>query len=129
MYDKRTPVLSVATTVDRNGRATRTSASVLVRLDGSIASWDEGSRELFGLLPHEVVGLPFYTLFAEESREAVDGLWRAGPCDPLSISATGRHGSGVLFETEITGSRTLAVRNGSSGFVALVRDVTEQRAA
>jgi PAS domain S-box-containing protein len=129
MYARRTPVLSLNGHVGRNGRDAQKSAAVLVRLDGSIASWDDGARAMFGWSPHEVVGLPFFTLFTEESRDAVDGLWRAGPCDPVSVSATGCDRSGTDFETEMTASRTLAVRDGAVGFVALVRDMTEQRAA
>src|SRR6478672_752590 len=127
MYARRKPALSLNGHNGRNGHDA--AAAVLVRLDGSIATWDEAAREMFGWTPHEVVGLPFFSLFAEESRDAVDGLWRAGPCEPVSVSATGRDHSGNVFETEVTASRTLAVRDGASGFVASVRDVTEQCAA
>src|SRR3954447_15073496 len=128
MYARRTPALSTNGHVGRNGRDALKGAAVLVRLDGSVASWDEAAREMFGWPPHDVVGMPFFTLFTEESRDAVDGLWGAGPCGPLSVCATGRDSSGAGFETEITASRTMAARDGAAGFLALVRDVTERRA-
>ena len=125
MYASRTELSSGNGHVGRNGR----DAAVLVRPDGSIASWDESAREMFGWPAHDVVGVPLFTLFCEESHDLVDEVWRAGPCEPVSVCATGRDRSGAPFETEITASRTLAVRDGAVGFVALVRDVTEQRAA
>jgi PAS domain S-box-containing protein len=106
----------------------RHDATVLVLRDGTIASWDVGARELFGRSPEEVLGLPFCSLFAADCHDAVDGLARATPSEPLRIVATGLDKDDVRFDAEITSTRTLAVRNGATGVVHVVRDVTEERA-
>jgi PAS domain S-box-containing protein len=107
----------------------RKESVILVRLDGSIASWDQAAREIFGRDPVQVLGLPLCALFSPEFHDAVDGLWRATPSDPLCVLARGRDGNGLCFETELTASRTLAYRNGDAGYSVIVRDLTEERAA
>ena len=103
-------------------------AIVLTEPDGTIASWDRHARAMFGYSSEEVVGLPLCTLFAADRRDAVDGLARAMPSAPLRLVASALDKDGVCFETEITASRTLAVRDGAIGVVEVVRDITESRA-
>jgi PAS domain S-box-containing protein len=111
-----------------DGEVACPDAVVFIWRDGTIASWDQAARELFGWAPHEVLGLPFCALFTPDSRHAVDGLARATPSDPLRAVATALNKDGVCFEVEIISSGTLAVRNGSAGVVHVVHDVTERAA-
>lgn len=128
MYDRRTPLPPHSPTAASPGGSVGRDASVLVRLDGSVASWDQAAREMFGWQPQDVVGLPFCTLFTHDFGDAVDALWRATSSNPMRQRATALDAGGLRFETEITASRTLAVRDGATGFLAIVHDTTEQQA-
>jgi PAS domain S-box-containing protein len=101
---------------------------VLVRLDGTIGSWSADARRMFGRSPAQMLGLPFFCLFTAESHDALDELAQAAQSEPRRALATAIDTDGTCFDAEVTSTRTLAVRDGSTGTVVLVRDVTEQRA-
>jgi PAS domain S-box-containing protein len=103
-------------------------ASVLVRLDGTIGSWGREAQGMFGCWPEQVLGLPFSSLFVAECRHAVEALARAAPSEPRHVMATAVDKDGTHFDAEVTSTRTLGVRDGGTGLVELVRDVSQARA-
>jgi PAS domain S-box-containing protein len=102
-------------------------AMVFVRPDGSVDAWDDAAREMFGRSPEEVVGLPFSALFAAGCRDDVQRLSLAPASYPLRLLATGVRKDGSRFQAEITSARVPGDGAGPTGFVDLVRDVTEPR--
>jgi PAS domain S-box-containing protein len=105
-----------------------TEASVFVRLDGTIGAWGAEARRMFGRSPKQVVGLPFCSLFTADSHDAIDDLAWAAQWEPRHVLATAVDADGTPFDAEVTSTRTLSVRDGGTGSVELVRDVSEGRA-
>jgi signal transduction histidine kinase len=83
---------------------------------------------MFGRSPEQAVGLPFSSMFAAECRDAVDGLACAAQSEPRHVLATAVDRDGTHFDAEVTSTRTLAVRDGATGLVEIVRDVSAPRA-
>src|SRR3954453_3562072 len=126
-YKTETVVPTLPVPATGEGASRCGDALVLVRLDGTVGSWDGAAAEIFGPLPEEGLGGPFCTLFTAGCRDDVDGLIRAAQSDPLRTLATALDADGVPFVVEITSSRTLGVQNGAAGVVEVIRDVTEPR--
>jgi PAS domain S-box-containing protein len=108
--------------------ADTTDAVVLVERDGTIGSWSRQAEAMFGQTPEDVVGLPFWSLFAPECGDLIDGLTLTAPSEPVRGIATAFDRHGDRFEVEITSTRTLAARDGVTGIVCVLCDVTTRNA-
>jgi PAS domain S-box-containing protein len=103
-------------------------AMVRIRLDGSVAAWDDAARQMFGRSRAATVGRRFAGLFARECRHEMDSLAGTSRSRPLRLVATAIRKDGSRFEAEVTATAAYS-RGRKDGVVVLVRDVTAPAAA
>ncbi len=110
---------------------TATDGVVFVNQDGTIRAITQSGEALFGFDPAEVKGKPFTNLFATESQRAVsDYLSNLSGTGVASLMNDGRevigreaHGRFIpLF-------MTIGRLSGSTGFCAVMRDITQWKRA
>ncbi len=109
-------------------------AVVMMAPDGAIAHWNPAAERLFGYRRDEILGCDIHaTLVPDEFREqAAEGLRRFSATGEgeavgkvLELEALRKDGSRVPIEISIAAIRM----DGRWGAVAVVRDITERRAA
>jgi PAS domain S-box-containing protein len=110
----------------------RDYAIFMVHADGRVATWNGGAEHLFGYAAHEILGQPVHVLFTpddrarEVAREDAEIAIRRGLAEGDRWHV--RKDGSLLF-----GAATLRpVRDDTgdvTGFVKIVRDITERRQA
>jgi two-component system cell cycle sensor histidine kinase/response regulator CckA len=99
-------------------------------LDGTILSWNDGARRLYGYSAEEAIGRPA-TLVAIPGHEAeVAGLFaRVASGVPHLVDTTRRRKDGSIVEVSVTLSPIRDSDGAIVGVSAIAHDVTEQRRA
>ncbi len=104
----------------------------LLMLDGAgrVAQWNAGATRMTGHAQHEAMGRPLSLLFppgaAGVPEAALAAAVRDGSC---RIEVDLLRASGTTFPASLDLQPVAATDGGESGFAALVRDVTAERAA
>lgn len=107
--------------------AIKNHAILLLGPDGTISTWNEGARKLFGYEESEIIGRPFSHLHV--SGQADNGLETAldlGQYEAMGLRRR-RDGSTFLGLAQIYPIRD--EHGGCIGFAKIVRDVTDEKAA
>jgi len=109
-------------------------AIFLVDHEGNITLWNKAAANIFGYTEEEIVNFPATSLMgAKYAKKAIEhGLRRTleeiiAPMSGLTINATGRRKDGSEFPLELSGS--IWKTNEGIFYTAIIRDVTERRAA
>lgn len=109
-------------------------AIFLVDHNGNITLWNKAAADIFGYSEEEIINFPATSLMgAKYARKAIElGLQRTleeiiAPMSGLTINATGRRKDGSEFPLELSGS--IWKTNEGIYYTAIIRDVTERRAA
>jgi two-component system cell cycle sensor histidine kinase/response regulator CckA len=99
-------------------------------LDGTILSWNEGARRLYGYSPEEAIGRSA-TMLAIPGQEAeIEGLIaQVASGSPHSVGATRQRKDGSLVEVSVTASPIRESGGAIAGVSAIAHDVTEHRRA
>lgn len=100
-------------------------------LDGRIASWNKAAERMFGYSAREVVGLPLSVLSSPERREEAENIIQrlmAGG-DAIHYEATLLKKDGTPMLTSIAASLVFTRAGEIRGASAIMRDITEERAA
>lgn len=109
-------------------------AIFLVDHNGNITLWNKAAADIFGYSEEEIINFPATSLMgAKYAKKAIElGLRRTleeiiAPMSGLTINATGRRKDGSEFPLELSGS--IWKTNEGIYYTAIIRDVTERRAA
>lgn len=113
--------------------ATSPDAIVCADSDGRITSWNAAAEALFGYAAGDAVGRPLAMLVPEAKRGRHEaGFARAVAGEPvpavgrtLELEALGRDGRAFQAEISLSTWR----EGGKAGFGAIIRDITERKAA
>lgn len=105
----------------------RDYAMILLNVDGTISSWNEGAERILGFTEDEAIGMHFSRLFSVEDRRA--GM----PEDELKLAATAGSAPDERWHVRKDGTRfwasghTVALREEGEtvrGFAKIMRDLT-----
>jgi PAS domain S-box-containing protein len=110
---------------------TATDGVVIINEDSQIQSLNASASALFDYNMDEVVGQPFAMLFAAESQHAIlDYVNSMGEHGVASILNDGREVTGrVSSGGTLPLSMTIGKLSGSSGYCAVLRDITQSKNA
>lgn len=110
---------------------TATDGVVIINEDSQIQSLNASASALFDYNMNEVVGQPFAMLFAAESQHAIlDYVNSMGEHGVASILNDGREVTGrVSSGGTLPLSMTIGSLSGSSGYCAVLRDITQSKNA
>lgn len=109
-------------------------AIFLVDQDGNITLWNKAAATIFGYSEQEIINFPATSLMgAKYAKKTLEfGLQKTleeiiAPMSGLTINAWGRRKDGSEFPLELSGS--IWKTNEGIFYTAIIRDVTERRAA
>lgn len=100
--------------------------------DGEVVRWSRAAEAMTGYTPDEVVGRPVSVLLTEEDRDAgvvAQELASATENGPLDFRGRRVHKSGAQFLARITLTPVRDAAGTVTGFVKVLRDVTESARA
>src|SRR5690606_11176031 len=110
------------------------TTDAIIGLDtaGVVLSWNRGAQQLFGYEPEEAIGQPLDALTVPEGAEAdelnaLNHLSADRDHAPLEVWRRTREGRRV--EVAITLSPLMGNHGNVAGAAAIVRDITDERAA
>jgi two-component system CheB/CheR fusion protein len=94
--------------------------------DGTVTSWNEGARRLFGYSSEEMIGRPLTLLLPHGHQEAFDALLvNAGRGRPRGVRETkGVRKDGTQIDLAVTFSPVFGASGVVTGVSAIARDVT-----
>jgi PAS domain S-box-containing protein len=104
----------------------------VVSVDGRILTWNPGGIAIHGYQPDEIIGQPLDLLYTDEERQEGE------PAAGLDIARrTGRHNTegwrvrkdGKMFWASVVTTALHAQDGQLAGFVKIVRDITDKKAA
>lgn len=106
-------------------------AIVAETLDGRIASWNKAAENMFGFSAGEVVGLPLSVLSPPEHRQEAEELFQRliTGSDAIHYETTLIKKDGVPMLAAVAASPVFNRDGEIRGASAILRDITEQRAA
>ena len=121
----------------RRGEADRARLAALVRAvpdaiittdrDGVIATWNPGAERMFGIEARDAVGRPYQdVVIPEPDLQRYHALsTRVMEGEAVTARRGGRRADGSTFPTEVSAAPMMIGEAGTTGIVAIVRDITD----
>jgi PAS domain S-box-containing protein len=121
----------------RRGEADRARLAALVRAapdaiitedrDGLIVTWNPGAERMFGVDARDAVGRPYEDVVIPEAEQQRYHALRAKVMRGEAVTERmgGRRADGSTFPTEVSAAPMMVGEAGTTGIVAIVRDITD----
>jgi two-component system, sensor histidine kinase and response regulator len=106
-------------------------AILAVGLDKTVLSWNDGAERIYGYKAEEVIGKPSTVLVPEEFRDEYSNMFARIAAGErfIRFQSRRRRRDGTVIDVSLTYSPILDSRGRPMGVSAVVRDVTEKKAA